>query len=52
MFPSGLINPDYNNFSPRLALAWKLTQFKKSTVFRAAYGIYYNGQPYIQFATL
>jgi trimeric autotransporter adhesin len=50
-FPSGLIYPDYNNFSPRLAIAWKLPS-KKSTVFRAGYGIYYNGQAYIQFAGL
>ncbi len=51
-FPSGLINPDYNNFSPRLGLAWKITHFKKSTVVRAGYGIYYNGQAYVQFGTL
>lgn len=49
-FPSGLINPDWNNFSPRLALAWKLPT-KQTTVFRAGYGIYYNGQAYVQFAT-
>ncbi len=52
IFPGGLINPDYNNFSPRLGVAWKIAQFKKSTVVRAGYGIYYNGQAYIQFATL
>ncbi|HEX3682991.1 MAG TPA: TonB-dependent receptor [Bryobacteraceae bacterium] len=51
-FPSGLINPDWNNFSPRLALAWKLPWFKRSTLFRAGYGIYYNGQAYVQFTTL
>jgi hypothetical protein len=50
-FPGGLINPDYNNFSPRLGLAWKLPWFKRSTILRAGYGIYYNGQAYIQFAT-
>ncbi len=50
-FPAGLINPDYNNFSPRLAVAWKLP-FKKSTVIRSGYGIYYNGQAYVQFGTL
>jgi hypothetical protein len=47
-FPSGLINSDWNNFSPRLALAYKLPS-KKSTLFRAGYGIYYNGQAYIPF---
>ena len=51
-FPHGLINPDLNNWSPRLALAWKLPHFKRSTLFRAGYGIYYNGQAYNQFATL
>jgi trimeric autotransporter adhesin len=50
-FPSGLINPDWNNFSPRLALAWKMPWFKRSTVLRAGYGIYYNGQAYNQFTT-
>ncbi len=52
IYPSGLINSDYNNFSPRMGLAWKLTRFKKSTVVRAGYGIYYNGQAYVQFANL
>jgi trimeric autotransporter adhesin len=50
-FPSGLINPDWKDFSPRLALAWKLPT-NRSTVLRAGYGIYYNGQAYTQFATL
>lgn len=50
-YPSGLINSDYKDFSPRLALAWKITQFKRSTVVRAGYGIYYNGQAYQQFTT-
>jgi hypothetical protein len=48
-FPSGLINPDYKNFSPRLGLAWKVPQIKRSTIVRAGYGIYYNGQAYIPF---
>ena len=50
-FPSGLINPDLNNWSPRLGLAWKLPWFKRSSIFRAGYGIYYNSQAYVQFAT-
>jgi hypothetical protein len=45
-FPFGLINPDYNNFSPRVGLAWKLPYFKQSTIVRAGYGIYYNGQAF------
>jgi hypothetical protein len=48
-FPAGLINPDYNNFSPRLGLAWKVPHIKRSTILRAGYGIYYNGQAYIPF---
>ena len=31
-------NPDRNNFAPRVGLAW---QFRKNTVFRAGYGIFY-----------
>jgi len=50
-FPSGLIDPDRNNWSPRLAIAWKLP-FKRSTLFRAGYGIYYNGQIYTQFTNI
>ena len=48
-FPSGVINPDYKDFSPRLGLAWKVPQIKRSTILRAGYGIYYNGQAYIPF---
>ena len=48
-FPSGLINPDLNNFSPRLGLAWKVPGIKRSTIVRSGYGIYYNGQAYNQF---
>ncbi len=50
-FPSGLINSDWNNFSPRLALAWKMPT-KRTTLLRAGYGIYYNAQAYTQFTTL
>src|SRR5262249_23857550 len=38
-FPDSLINPDRNNFAPRVGLAWK--PFSK-TVVRAGYGINYN----------
>ncbi len=50
-FPSGVVNSDWNNFSPRIAIAWKLTQFKKSTIIRSGYGIYYNSQAYLGFIT-
>lgn len=48
-FPAGLINPDYRNFSPRVGLSWKAPFIKRSTIVRAGYGIYYNGQSYIPF---
>ena len=48
-FPAGLINPDYRNFSPRIGLAYKVPFIKRSTIIRAGYGIYYNGQSYIPF---
>ena len=48
-FPAGLINPDYRNISPRLGLAYKVPFIKRSTIIRAGYGIYYNGQSYIPF---
>ena len=49
-FPAGLVNPDRNNFAPRVALAWKLPRVKRSTIIRAGYGVYYNGQIYNGFA--
>ena len=48
-FPAGLINPDYRNFSPRIGLSWKVPFIKRSTIVRAGYGIYYNGQAYVPF---
>lgn len=50
-FPTGLINPDYKNFGPRFGLAWKVPKIHRSTVVRAGYGIYYNGQAYIPITT-
>jgi hypothetical protein len=38
-FPATLVNPDRNNISPRLGIAWKA---KAKTVIRAGYGINYN----------
>jgi len=49
-FPSGLIDPDRNNLSPRVGLAWK--PFPRRTLqLRAGYGIYYNNVVYNSFAT-
>src|SRR6266852_568338 len=39
VYPASLIQPDRNNFAPRLGLAWKPM---KNTVVRAGYGINYN----------
>jgi hypothetical protein len=47
-FPDGLVNPDRNNFAPRLGLAWKPLP---KTVVRAGYGINYNIGQYGQMAT-
>jgi hypothetical protein len=46
LFPSGLVDPQYHHFSPRLGLAWKVPHLKKSTIVRSGYGIYYNTQAY------
>ncbi len=50
-YPAGLIDPDRNNWSPRLALAWKVPS-KRSFLVRAGYGIYYNEQAYVQFTNI
>ena len=50
-FPGGLINPDLNNWAPRVGMAWNIPGSKQSTLLRAGYGIYYNGQAYVQFAS-
>jgi trimeric autotransporter adhesin len=49
--PAGLLYPDYKNFAPRIGLAWKVPFGKRSTIVRAGYGIYYNGQAYNTFAS-
>ncbi|MGI9101995.1 MAG: TonB-dependent receptor domain-containing protein [Terriglobales bacterium] len=43
VFPATLVNPDRNNFAPRIGIAWKA--FAK-TVVRAGYGINYNTTQY------
>jgi len=48
-FPNALVDPDRNNFSPRLGLAWKASDKHRLTI-RAGYGWYYNGSIYQSFA--
>ena len=43
VFPITLVNPDRNNFAPRVGVAWKAA---KNTVVRAGYGINYNTAAY------
>lgn len=47
-FPKALIDPDKNNFSPRVGLAWRPFP-KKQLQIRAGYGIFHNGSVYNQF---
>jgi hypothetical protein len=47
VFPRSLVKPDRNNFSPRIGLAWRLTN---QTVLRAGYGVTYNGSAYATIA--
>ncbi len=50
VFPSGLINPDKNNFSPRIGIAWKPWAKRPQMTVRVGYGIYYNGSVWASFA--
>ncbi len=47
-FTDGLVNPDPNNVSPRVAIAWKPIPGKQLQL-RAGYGIFYNGGIYNSF---
>ncbi len=49
-FSRALVDPDRNNFGPRVGLAWKPSAQGRFTV-RAGYGWYYNGNVYQNFAT-
>jgi TonB-dependent receptor-like protein len=51
VFPRGLIEPDRNNLSPRVGVAWKPWP-KQSLIVRAGYGVYYNGSVYNTIASL
>ncbi len=46
-YPVTLVNPDHNNFAPRVGIAWKAS---KDTVVRAGYGINYNTTAYSNIA--
>ncbi|HWQ56288.1 MAG TPA: hypothetical protein VN442_21555, partial [Bryobacteraceae bacterium] len=47
-YGAGLIDPDKNNFSPRVAMAWRPFSGRQMQI-RAGYGIFYNGSIYNQF---
>ena len=42
--PDNLVNTDWNNFSPRLGLAWR--PLGQNTVFRGGFGLYYDTAPW------
>ena len=48
-FPSSLINPDPDNFSPRVGFACRPSQ-KHSLIFRGGYSIFFSGSSYAQIA--
>jgi len=47
-FNQALVDPDPNNVSPRVAIAWKPFP-KKQLQVRAGYGVFFNGSIYNQF---
>jgi len=49
-YPSSLLNPDKNNFSPRLGLAWRPSQ-KSNRLIRLGYSIFFSGAAYSQIAS-
>jgi trimeric autotransporter adhesin len=48
-FPPTMVNPDRNNFGPRIGLAWRAMK-KGNMVVRTGYGMYYNEGVYNQIA--
>ena len=44
-YASSLVNPDKNNFAPRIGFAWRPFP-KHSTVVRGGFGVYYNTSVY------
>jgi hypothetical protein len=49
-YPSSLVNPDPNNFSPRFGFSWRPSQ-KNNRLVRGGYSIFYSGSNYSGFAT-
>jgi len=43
IFPLGLVEPDRNNFAPRIGIAWRITN---RMILRSGYGINYNTGAY------
>jgi hypothetical protein len=48
-YASSLVNPDKNNFAPRIGFAWRPFP-KHSTVVRGGFGVYYNTSVYAAIA--
>ncbi len=48
-YPSSLIDPDTNNYSPRLGFSWRPST-KHSRVIRGGYSVFFSGSAYAQFA--
>jgi hypothetical protein len=48
-YPSSLINPDTNNYSPRLGFSFRPSS-KHSRVIRGGYSVFFSGSAYGQFA--
>ena len=49
-YPSSLVNPDPNNFSPRFGFAWRPSQ-KNNRLIRGGYSIFYSGSSYSSFVS-
>jgi hypothetical protein len=47
LYPATIVEPDRDNFSPRIGLAWRL---KPKIVIRGGYGINYSSVPYLSIA--